>query len=47
MRCAKFCVVVFKAPMLDCGGGNLPWVYVYCAIYMKHIWCNGCADIYV
>ena len=33
MRCAKFGVVVFKASMLDCKQGNLPWVYVHCAIY--------------
>ena len=26
-------------------GGNLPWVYVHCAIYETY-WCNGFAVIY-
>ena len=46
IRCAKFGVVVFKASMLNCSGtiyhGNMCIV-----LYMKLIWCNGCAEIYV
>ena len=37
MRCAKFPVAVCKASMLDCRGGNLPWVYVYCPIYETYL----------
>ena len=31
---AKFGVVVCKGSMLDCGGVNLPWVYMHCSIYI-------------
>ena len=30
---------------LEVGGVNLPWVYVYCAIY-ELVWCNGFPDTY-
>ena len=30
---------------LEVGGVNLPWVYVYCAIY-EFVWCNGFPDTY-
>ena len=30
---------------LEVGGVNLPWVYVYCAIY-ELVWCNGFPYIY-
>ena len=30
---------------LEAGRANLPWVYVYCAIY-ELVWCNGFPDTY-
>ena len=38
MRCAKFGVVVFKAPILDWLGVSLLWVYVHLYIYIYIIY---------
>ena len=42
-----FGVMVFQRSLLAWwwGGVNLPWVYVYCAIY-ELVWYNGFPDIY-
>ena len=37
MKYAKCGVAVLKASMLDWEGVNLPWVYVYCAIYETYL----------
>ena len=42
---AKFCVVVFKASMLNCRGA-ICHGYMCIVLYMKLIWCNSFAEIY-
>ena len=46
IRCAMFGVAVFKASMLNCRGA-ICHGYMCIVLYMKLIWCNGCAEIYV
>ena len=47
IRCTKFGVVVFKASILNWRRGSICHMYMCIVLYMKVIWCNGFAEIYV
>ena len=44
MRCAKFCVAVLQASILN-WGVSLPWVFVHCAIYETYVVSWFCRDL--